>query len=40
MIIEEGHILKKLPYSSNIINYIDSGKEILIKKKNKKSIII
>jgi serine/threonine protein kinase len=37
MFIEEGHIFKKLPYSSNIIKYIDSGKEILIKKKNEKS---
>ena len=37
MFIEEGHIFKKLPYSSNIIKYIDSGKEILIKKKNQKA---
>ena len=37
MFIEEGHILKKLPNSANIIKYIDSGKEILVKKKNKKS---
>ena len=37
MFIEEGHILKKLPNSANIIKYIDSGKEILVKKKNQKS---
>jgi serine/threonine protein kinase len=37
MFIEEGHIFKKLPISTNIIKYIDSGKEILVKKKNQKS---
>ena len=38
MFIEEGYINKKLPNSSYIIKYYDSGKDNLIKSKSKKSI--
>jgi hypothetical protein len=38
MFIDEGHILKKSPNSTNIIKYIDSGKEILVKKKIKNQL--